>query len=89
MSGWFEKGWILFLGRFGGGHRGADNFLARENLDRNPLQFGMGGRYAFLDIDRFHPLGDDVWSLAGHAVPLWNRVNYLSFLNERGYEPCP
>ena len=89
VSGRFQKGWIKFLGWFGGGHRGANNFLARENLDRNSLQFGTGRGYAFLDIDGFHPFGGDVWSFVGHAIPPLNRVDYRSFLNERGYEPCP
>ena len=87
-SGWLEKGWTKFLGWFGGGHRGADNFLARQNVYRNSLQFGTGDDYAFLDIDRFNPR-PDLWSLGGHAMPHLNRVNYRSFLNERGYEPCP
>ena len=89
VSGRFQKGWIKFLGWFGGGHRGANNFLARENVYRNSLQFGTGRGYAFLDIDGFHPFGGDLWSLVGHAIPHLNRVNYRSFLNDRGYEPCP
>ena len=89
VSGRFEKGWTMVFGWFRVGHRGADNFLARENRDRDPLQFGTGRAYAFLDIDGFHPFGGDVWSFVGHAIPPLNRVDYRSFLNEWGYEPCP
>ena len=88
VSGWLEKGWTKVLGWFGGGHRGADNFLARQNVYRNSLQFGTGDDYAFLEIDRLNPR-PDLWSLGGPALPHLNRVNYRSFLNEWGYEPCP
>ncbi len=83
VSGWLEKGLTKVVGWFGRAHRGGDNFLARENVYRNALQFGTGDAYAFLDIDRFNPR-PDVVSFFSHQFPRLNRVDYRSFLNERG-----
>ena len=92
VSGGFQRtsikvfGWIGRVFGFGGGHPGMDEKLARQNVSGPSMQGGLGPGGLFLDIDRFNP----DFGLA-FAIAHWTRnaVDYRSFLNERGYAPCP
>ena len=68
-----------------GGHRGMNDFVARQRVGRFSLQFGYGGEGAFLDIDEYNPTVDLYSFFAHQAV---NDFEQQRLLEMRGHGTC-